>query len=62
MQQHCHLLCNKQSGIKNALCFRRPTVAQIWVISVSGAEEKISERMRNEKEEVEFEDGIFPTS
>jgi hypothetical protein len=32
------------------------------VISVSGAGEKISERMRNEKEEVEFEAGIFPTS
>jgi hypothetical protein len=31
MQQQCHLLCNKQSGIKNALCFYRVTAAQIWV-------------------------------
>lgn len=62
MQQHCHLLCNKQSGIKNALCFSRLTVAQIWVISVSGVGEKISERMGNENEEVEFEASIFPTS
>jgi hypothetical protein len=52
MQQHCHRLCNKQSGVKNALCFSRLTAAQIWVISVSDAGEKISERMRNEKEEV----------
>ena len=62
MQQHCHRLCNKQSGVKNALCFSRLTAAQIWVISVSDAGEKISERMRNEKEEVEFEASIFPTS
>lgn len=62
MQQYCHLLCNKQSGVKNALCFNRLTAAQIWVISVSGVGDKISGRMRNEKEEAEFEASIFPTS
>lgn len=62
MQQHCHQLCNKQSGVKNSLCFGRLTAAQIWVISVGGIGEKISEGMRNEKEEVEFEASIFPTS
>jgi len=59
MQQRCYLLCNKQSGIKNALCFSRLTAAQIFV---SGVGEKISERMRNEKEEVESEASIFSTS
>jgi hypothetical protein len=31
MQQQCHLLCNIESGIKNALCFSRVTAAQILV-------------------------------
>jgi hypothetical protein len=59
MQQRCHLLYNKQSGIKNALCFSRLTAAHLFV---SGVGEKISERMRNKKEQVEFEANIFPTS
>jgi hypothetical protein len=59
MQQHSHLLYNKQSRIKNSLCFSRLTAAQIFI---SGFGEKINERMRNEKEEVEFEASIIRTS